>query len=324
MKAFITGASGFIGSHLVRRLLRKEWDVRLLLHEEEIPAQNRCELIQGDITDPSTLKGAFKDIDLIFHLAAALGAFPFPKKEFFRINAHGAANVLGEAQKEGVKKIIHLSSAGVLGMVKEGEVAGEDYPPHPITSYEKSKLEGERTALGFARSGMDIVVIRPGWVYGPGDKRSFKLIKAISKRTFFMVAGGEAQQTPVYIDDLVEGILLCAEKGRKGEIYHLAGGETLSVEEIVSTIASTVGAEIPRFTLPLLPVEGLAWSLERIFALFCKEAPLDRARLSFFTCPKPLSIRKAQAHLGFSPKTDFQKGIALSISWYRREGWLSR
>lgn len=321
MKAFITGASGFIGSHLVRRLLRKEWDVRLLLHEEKIPAQNRCELIQGDITDPSTLKGAFRDIDLLFHLAAALGALPLPKKEFFRINAQGTANVLREAQKEGVKKIIHLSSAGVLGEVKEGELAEEDYPPHPRNPYEKSKLEGERTALGFAQNGMDIVVIRPGWVYGPGDKRSLKLIRSILKKRFFLVKR-DAKQTPVYIDDLVEGILLCAEKGSKGQIYHLAGREALSVKDIVSTIASTVGAEIPRLTLPLQPVEGLAWSLERIFALFRKEAPLDRAKLSFFTCSKPLSIRKAQVQLEFYPETDFQKGVALSVSWYRREGWL--
>lgn len=322
MKAFITGASGFIGTHLVSKLLQQNWEVSVLLHKRPLHEPEKVRVFRGDMRDPSVLKEALQGTDVLFHLAAALGASLISEKEFFRINKEGTENVLRASQEAGIKRIIHFGSAGVLGSVKENEAVGEDYLPHPIDIYDKTKLEGERAALRFARRGMEIVVIRPGWAYGPGDRRTLKLIKAIAKKQFILVTKGKTRHTPVYIDDLVKGILLCVEKARGGEIYHLAGEEVLSVKDMVSAIAEATQSKIPPFALPLLPVRVAAWKMEKIFYLFKREAPLSRGKLGFFIHPKPLSIQKAKEELDYSPQTDFQTGMRKAVSWYRDHGWL--
>lgn len=323
MKAFITGASGFIGSHLARQLLRHNWQVSILRHERDLENLGGYQVFHGDIRDSHSLKDMFKGTDVLFHLAAALGASRINKKEFFAINVQGTENVLKAAADAGVGKVIHFSSAGVLGSVKENKAVGEDHPVHPIDTYDLTKLGSERTALRFARKGMDVVVIRPGWAYGHGDSRTFKLIKAVAKKRFIMVTKGNTRMTPVYIHDLIEGILLCAERSKGGEIFHLAGPEVLSVKDVVTTIGEAVGVQIPRFSLPLFPVKVAAWSMEKAFAFFKREAPLSMGKLGFFIHPKPLSIQKAKKELDYSPETNFRKGMQRTISWYRDNGWLS-
>jgi dihydroflavonol-4-reductase len=322
MRAFLTGASGFIGTHLVDYLLEKKWQVRALLHQSQIHQQEEIEVLRGDVRDFQALREAFEETDVLFHLAASLGSALISEDEFYQINDLGTRNILKAAQAKNVKRIVHLSSAGVLGSVKKNEIAGEDYPLNPMSIYDKSKLEGEKVALRMAQEGMNIVVIRPGWVYGPGDRRTFKLIKSIANKKFALVTKGETCQTPIYIQDLLEGILLCAEKGSKGEIYHLSGGEVLRVREIVEIIASATGKKLFPFTLPLFPVRLAALSLEKTFILFRKEAPLNRAKLSFFIHPKPLSIKKAEEELGFAPQKNFKDGMALTVAWYRENNWL--
>jgi dihydroflavonol-4-reductase len=322
MKAFITGASGFIGSHLVRKLLEQNWHVSILRHEREIPGFEKCQVHQGDIRDPRTLKQMFKGTDVLFHMAAALGASRIDKEEFFRINAQGTQNVLQAAAEAGVKKSVHFSSAGVLGSVEENRPVMEDHPPFPRDIYDKTKREGEKIALRFAEKGENVVVVRPGWVYGPGDRRTFKLIKAVASRKFFLLTKGSTRQTPVYIDDLIQGILLCAEKAASGSIYHLAGKEDMTVKEIVTEIARSAGVPLYNFPMPLFILKVAAWKLETFFSLLGKEAPLTRGKLAFFIHPKPLSIQKARSELGYEPQWDFKAGIETAIAWYRQHGWL--
>ena len=322
MRAYITGASGFIGNHLLQRLIQKNWQVRALFHKRNISLAEKCEIVKGDIQDFDLLKDSLQETDVLFHLAAALGSLLIKKEEFFRINALGTKNVLNAAREAGVKRIIHLSSAGVLGSVRKNELADENYPLNPKNIYDETKLDGENIALRFAEKGMDIVVVRPGWIYGPEDRRTFKLIRAIAKKRFILVSKGKTWQTPVYIDDVIQGVLLCLEKGIKGEIYHLAGEEVLTVKEIVETIATTLGEKIPRIRLPLFPTKVAAWKLEKTFLLFKKEAPLTRGKLAFFIHPKPLSIQKAKRELGYAPQTDFETGINQTIAWHKENKWL--
>lgn len=322
MKAFITGGSGFIGRNLISRLLDKKWEVRLLLHQREISLPEKCEIVKGDITHLHSFAESLDGVDVVFHLAAALGASLIKRNQFFHINAQGTQNILEAAEGMGVKKIIHFSSAGVLGKVEEKKVADEGYPPKPLSVYDKSKLAGEHVALRFAQQGMNVTVIRPGWVYGPGDARTFKLIKAIARKRFVLVTKGLAWQTPIYIDDLIEGTLLCSERGKPDEVYHIAGREILTVRQIVEAIAAAVGTSIPGFTLPLTPVILSAWAMEKKFRLFKREAPLTPGKLAFFIHPKPLSSQKAENELGYSPETDFVSGMTKTIHWYKQHNWL--
>jgi len=322
MKAFVTGAAGFIGSRLVDALLRNNWDVSVLVHKRTPSLEEKCRLVQGDITDSKNLLKIPAGTDVVFHLAAALGASLMGREGFQQVNAGGTDNVITAARRAGVKRVIHFSSAGVLGAVNAGETADEDYPLKPKNIYDETKLGGEHIALRYAEDGMDVVVIRPGWVYGPGDRRTFKLIKAISTKRFILVTKGEKWQTPVYIDDLIQGIFLCVEKGKSGDIYNVAGNEILTVRQITEIIAASAGTRIPRFCLPLLPVKVAAWSMEKAFRLIKKEAPLTTGKLAFFIHPKPLNIMKAEQALGYSPRINFKDGIKMALSWYKQKGWL--
>lgn len=322
MRAFITGGTGFIGRHLLQTLLRKRWSIRLLLHEKNVLETGEFEVVWGDIGNTSRLRESMKDVDVVFHLAAALGASLISPKEFFRVNAEGTDAVLSAAQEAGVRRVVHFSSAGVLGAVSTNEAADENWPPDPKDIYDRSKWEGEQIALRYARKGLDIVVIRPGWVYGPEDPRTFKLVKAIARKKFFLISRGKTRQTPVHINDLIAGILLCSEKGRSGEVYHLTGDEALTVKEIAAVIAEAAGVRIPSVSLPLYSVKAAAWCLDKGFRVFGKEAPLTPSKLAFFIHPKPLSIMKAQQELGYAPQIRFKDGIAQTVAWYRKQGWL--
>jgi dihydroflavonol-4-reductase len=322
MKVGITGASGFIGSHLLQEFQRRNWPIRVLQHQSSIPGDIPCEVVTGDIRVPGTLQKFMEGLDMVFHLAAALGASLIPDEEFARINTWGTKNVLKAAKAAGVQRVVYFSSAGVLGAVTRGDVAEEEYPPQPKSVYDRTKLRAEKIARQHAKKGMEVITVRPGWVYGPGDRRTFKLIRAIARGRFILVTQGEAKQTPVHIDDLVPGALLCAEKGKAGEIYHIAGNEVLSVRQIVDTIALALGRRLPRWNLPLFPAKMAAQILDKAFRLFRREAPLTPGKLAFFIHPKPLSILKAKEDLGFSPRTDFKTGMTQTVAWYRDQGWL--
>jgi nucleoside-diphosphate-sugar epimerase len=322
MKAFITGASGFIGTHLARQLLQQNWQVSILCHKRDLEGLEGYRVFHGDVRDFNSLKNMLKGTDVLFHLAAALGASRINKKEFFAINVQGTENVLKAAADAGVGRVIHFSSAGVLGSVRENRPVKEIHAPSPRDVYDKTKLEGEKIALQFADNGENVVVIRPGWVYGPGDHRTFKLIKAVASKKFLLVTTGTTRQTPVYIDDLVQGVLLCAEKAGTGEIYHLAGKEDLTVKEITQLIAQAANVPFSQFPLPIFALRVAAWKLEKAFSLLGKEAPLTRGKLAFFIHPKPLSIQKAKTDLGYAPEWDFKTGIEAAVAWYRKNGWL--
>jgi len=323
-RAFVTGASGFIGGHLVHALLEEGWAVKVLAHSRTIPSQPNITVLRGEITDRSLLEKELRGSDILFHLASALGASLIGEEEFYRINAEGTGVVLAAAEAAGIKRVIHFSSAGVLGQVDPGKVADENYPLRPVDTYDKSKFEGEKIALARATgpSGTGIVIIRPGWIYGPGDRRTFKLIKAIAKKRFLLVNKGETLQTPCYIDDLIRGTLLCAEKGRDGEIYHIAGPEVLTVKEICETIAAAGDTSIPGIRLPLWPIRLAAWKLGLLYRLFRKEAPLTMGKLAFFVHPKPLDIGKARRELGYEPQLSFENGMRQTFDWLRSNSWL--
>ncbi len=322
MKAFVTGASGFVGKRLSETLAARGWKVKAFdIRKPESPAAG-IEFIAGDIRDEAAVGEAMRGAEVVFHLAAALGASRLGLEGFRAVNVGGTNAVLSAARKTGIRRVVHFSSAGVLGHVRPEEVADERYPLDPRDHYDLTKLEGEQAALAAAGFGLDVVVIRPGWVYGPGDRRTFKLIQAIARGRYIQAGKGRTLQTPVFVDDLVSGTLLAAEKGNAGEIYHLAGGEVLTVRQIAETIAAAAGKKLPRLHLPMGPTRVAAAILGKLFGLVGQEAPLNPSRLAFFVHPKPLRIDKAKAELGFFPKVKFAEGMVQAITWYRANGWI--
>lgn len=322
MRAFVTGASGFIGSHLTRALKTNGWDVRALVHSTPIAEIPGITSVTGDILDVMALEKAMAGVDTVFHLAAAVGSVVIDPHMFLKVNVSGTEAVLAAAGRAGVGRVVHFSSIGVLGAVKAGDIADEDYPAAPRTLYDQTKFAAEAAVRRAAADGLDVVIVRPGWVYGPGDRRTFKFISAICRRKFALIADAPGRQTPVYIDDLITGTLLAAEKGLPGAVYHLAGDEILTAEEMARIVAAACGVAGTRLKLPKGPTLAAAFILEKAFGLMGKETPLNRGKLAFFLDPKAMSSARAKKELGYAPATDFGTGIARAIAWYRENGWL--
>lgn len=319
----VTGGTGFIGRHLCRRLLAEGCRVRVLCRCADLgDLAGRVEAATGDVTRPETLPAALAGADAVFHLASALGATPFGPQGFQAVNAGGTRNLLAAAGAAGVRRIVHCSSVGVLGGVRGGP-ATEDAPLRPEDDYERSKAEGERIARREAAAGLPVVIVRPGWAYGPGDRRTFKLFRAIARRRFFFVGDGSTRTHPVFIDDLVAALALCRSAAlAPGEVLTLAGDEIVTVEELCRRIAAALGVPLTRIHVPPEPLRTLAGALEALFKAAGREAPLTRAKVDFFLKDRAYDTTKARRLLGFAPRVRLEEGLALAVAWYRSRGWL--
>ena len=325
-QVLITGGTGFTGGHLCERLAMEGFAVRALVRDA-----NRCaalrrygiEVAVGDLRHPRSLESAMEGIDVVYHIAALFRPENVSRKEMWETNAQGTRNMLDAAIKAGVQRFVHCSTVGVHGDVKNPP-ANEETPYAPGDYYQESKTEGERVALKYmAEARLPIAVFRPGGIYGPGDLRFLKLIKAIKTRRFVMLGSGEVIYQMICVDDLIDGILLCGTKEEAiDNIYILTGEAPVTLNQLVQVIAEVLDVRPPRLRLPVTPVYLAGFMCE----LFCKpfgiNPPLYRRRVDFFRKTRCFDISKAKRELGFQPKMDLKTGMRLTVDWYRENGYL--
>jgi nucleoside-diphosphate-sugar epimerase len=319
----VTGGTGFIGRHLCRRLLAEGCRVRVLCRETPVPGGlGGAEAAVGDVTSPVSLQAALAGTDTVYHLASALGATPCGPQGFHAVNAVGTRHVLDAARAAGTRRIVHCSSVGVLGHI-QGPPAAEDAPLHPEDDYERSKAQGEQIAREQAAAGLPVVIVRPGWAYGPGDRRTFKLMRAIARRRFFFVGDGTTREHPVFIDDLAAGLARCRTADlAPGEVITIAGDEIVTIEDLCGRIARAIGVPLSRLHVPREPLRTVAGMLEGVFKAVGREAPLTRAKVDFFLKHRAFDTAKAKRLLGFEPRVPLDEGLPRTIAWYREQGWL--
>ncbi len=325
-RILVTGATGFTGGHLCRRLTGEGYSVRALVRN-----LNRCnglhlcgvDLIRGDLQDPQSLKEATKEIDVVYHVAALYRPENVSKKELWATNVEGTKNILDAALNAGVRRFVHCSTIGVHGDIKNGP-ANEETPYAPGDHYQESKTEGERVVLQYmAEDRLPIVIFRPGGIYGPRDLRFLKLINAINRRRFVMLGSGNVIYQMVYIDDLIDGIILCGTQDQAiGNVYILTGEDPVTLNQLVRTIADCLGVPAPRFHFPVSPVYLAGFACELICKPLGINPPLYRRRVDFFRKTRFFDISKAKGDLKFQPKTDLHTGIRLTADWYRKHGLL--
>lgn len=320
MKVLITGAGGFIGSHLVDSQLAQGHDVRavdlhldLLQHQSADP---HLTAIRGDLTDEKLVKQLVDDIDIVYHLASAHLDVSLSDEHYRRVNVGATLSLLEAAQQAGGKRFVHCSSVGVIGDV-ENPPADETTECHPTNIYERTKLEGEREALAYCRrTGFPVVVMRPAWVYGPRCPRTSKLMRTISKGRFFFFGDGQNMRHPVYISDAVKGLELCASvEGVDDEVFIIAGENAVSVVELVKVMSEELGMRPPKLHLPILLGLLAGYSLEVAFKLIGKQPPFSRRSVDFFLKHNAYNINKAKRMLGYQPQIDLQTGMKKTIQW---------
>jgi nucleoside-diphosphate-sugar epimerase len=322
----VTGATGFTGGHLARRLAAAGRAVRALVRDKARAvdlAQSGVTLVEGDLRDPQALDRATKGIDVVFHIAAVYRQAGIAADVYRAINATAVQQIVEAAARNGVRRVVHCSTVGVHGDV-EHPPANEDAPLKPGDIYQTTKLEGEQLAREAAlRVGIPVTIVRPTGIYGPGDRRLLKLFRGVALQRFPMLGSGEIYYHLTHIDDLVEGFRLCADHpAAANRTYILAGGEVTTLNVLVARIAEVAGVTPPRVHLPVWPFWAAGAVCEAVCVPLGIEPPIYRRRVDFYTKSRAFDISRARAEIGYAPSVGLRDGIARTLAWYRQHEWI--
>ena len=328
MRALVTGAPGFTGGHRVRDLAGQGDAVRALVRDRRRSPvaggfPGGVEVVEGDLTDTASVARAMAGIDVVYNIAARYREANLTAATYRAVNATAVGAIVEAAPAAGVRRVVHCSTVGVHGDV-EHPPADEDAPLRPGDVYQETKLEGERVGREAARrSGVELVIARPTGIYGPGDRRLFKLIGGVARGRFLMLGPGRNYYHLTYVDDLSAGFRLCGTvPAAAGRTYILAGGEVTTLDELVRVIAEVAGVAPPRWRLPVTPFWLAGAVCEGLCAPFGIEPPIYRRRVDFFRKSRAFDIARARAELGFAPAVGLREGIGRTLEWYREQGWV--
>ncbi|ASC73185.1 putative NAD-dependent epimerase [Halomicronema hongdechloris C2206] len=326
-KVLVTGGKGFLGSHLAAKLAKTEDQVRIFSRQKgtnsSILRDSNYEFSWGDIRDSRAVENAVEGVDYIIHTVSNFRKGGSDKDDAYSTNVEGTENILRAAEKHNVQHIIHCSTIGVHGTVLEIP-ANEDTPFNPTDLYQETKLIAEKKVWEFyQKTKLPITVIRPISLFGAGDMRMLKLFRLIKQGKFIIVGDGEVLFHPAYIDDVVQGFLLCLGNERAfGEAFIIGGEGYLTLNELCGLIAEELKVRPPKLYVPMVPVLALATLCEKICVPLGIEPPLHRRRVSFFQNNRAFSIDKAKQILGYQPQFSLEEGIQKTIQWYQAQGWL--
>jgi len=327
MTILVTGATGFLGSALVTELVKQGQPIRILARDERKAREqfgDAVTIMRGEITDEAQVQQAVDGATTIYHFAGRLYHPSTPAHLYYRTHVEGTRILLDACQGQSqLQRIVHCSTTGVHGVTGKTPAA-EDAPFAPTNPYEATKLEGELLALkAHEEQGLPISVVRPGLVYGPGDLHLLGFFASIKKGRPCLIDGGKALIHPIYIDDMTNAFLLCAESPRAiGHSYNIAGDHPVSFRELATAIARALGKPLPGGDLPL----WLANVASDIFALIPgikgENAPLTRSRVQFLTNSRVYDIGRARTELGFASTVALEEGMRRTADWYYKHEYL--
>jgi len=325
--ALVTGASGFVGSAVTRRLIEQGWRVRVLLR----PTSDRrnidglpVEVFLGALGDGASLAQALVGCSDVFHVAADYRLWVPDPATMFRANVDGTRELMESALAAGVRRIVYTSSVATLGLDGQGGAADEAVPSSfadMVGPYTQSKFCAEEEVRRLvAQRGLPAVIVNPSTPVGPRDIKPTPtcrmIVEAASGR---MPAFVDTGLNLVHVEDVAAGHLLAAEKGRIGERYIL-GGENLPLAEILATVASLSGRRPPRLRLPLAPLMPLAFLAEGWARVTGKEPFVTLDALRMARKKMYFSSDKARAELGYAPRP-VRQGLADAVAWFRQAGY---
>jgi len=322
----VTGATGFIGSHLTEALVQKGFHVRCLVRNTRHLGWIKnapVEIVTGNCQEPNSLKHAVKEVDQVFHLAGATMAVN--EKTYFEVNALGTENLVKACIENNTRltKFIYLSSQAAAGPCRIGQKKQESDPCKPVSPYGKSKLLGEELALSHSRE-LPLLILRPCAVYGPRDKGFYTFFKCLSRHIKPCLSDNNQHISMGYVQDIVRAILLAAEaRTKNGEIFFLSDGHDYRVTEIGDIFAQAMAISALRIRLPKQMLFGMALISECFSRISGKPSVMSRGKIAELTQQNWLcDISKANALLGFEPRISLSRGAELTVAWYRNENWL--
>jgi dihydroflavonol-4-reductase len=327
MKALVTGATGFVGSHVARCLADQGAQLRLLVRPTSLTANLEGiegERVTGDLRDPESLRKAMTGCEAVFHVAADYRLWTREPQEMYRSNVEGTRNIIQLAQQTGVRRVIYTSSVATMGFRSNGHLADENSPvglSDMIGHYKKSKFQAEQLALEAGRAGVDVVVVNPTTPVGERDIKptpTGRIIVDFLKRKF--PAYVDTGLNVVDVTEVARGHVAALEKGRRGERYIL-GGENLTLKQILDKLAALTGLPSPRVKLPYAVAMASGVVDTAVTGLLLRREPrvtVDAVRMG----RKKMFVSSAKAERALGWKiVPVDDALRRAVEWFRSHGY---
>lgn len=325
----VTGATGFTGSVLVRKLCAAGLSVRAIArpssriaHLEDL----KIAWYRGDVFDEKTVTEAMEGVEYVFHVAAAFREAKHGDAFYHNVHVVSTQMLAREALRNPqFKRFIHTSTMGVHGHI-ENPPANENSPFSPGDVYQRTKLEGELWIREFAAANrLPLAVIRPTGIYGPGDKRLFKVFKMASRPVFPILGHGRCLYHLIHVEDLTDIMILAATHPvALGEVFLAGNPEPIALERMARIIAECFGRTLHVVRLPVWPFFLLGAACEAICKPFGIEPPIYRRRVAFYTKDRAFDTRKLREKLGYACRYSNEEGLRQTARWYLEHGWIKR
>lgn len=316
----ITGATGFVGSHLVETLAARGERARALVRTSSDTAlleRHGFETVVGSLSDEASLRRAVAGTRTVLHLAAATRALD--ADTFHRVNAEGTENLIAAMEAEGGdQRLVYLSSLAAVGPPRNGPVE-PGAEPQPLTVYGRSKLAGERSVLGH---GGNAAVVRAPAVYGPGDRDLLPFFR-LARLGVLPVAGSPDRRVQlIHVKDLAAGVIAAADARSASGVYHVAEPRAYVWNEVLDMVASAVGRRGIRVPVPPMVVRAAAAITEGVSRLTRRPVIFDREKAKELLSEWLCETEVARQELGFEASVPLVEGLRSTAAWYRAQGWL--
>ena len=322
----VTGGTGFVGSHVVERLVAASARVRCLVRASSslryLPREG-VELVQGDLAAGTGIEAAVEGADVVVHVGGVTKALS--EDAFYRGNLRATENLLHACKRQGdsVRRFIHVSSLAAIGPSPDLAPLDEDAAPHPLTWYGRSKLAAEGAVRASTLAGR-AVILRPPVVYGPRDTDVFEVFRSVAKGMMVRIGRDESYFSYIHVKDLAEALWLAvSSEEAAGRTYFVANPEPVSWTAFAETAASIMGRRVRSVGVPA-PLAYLAgWCAEGMSRLRGKPGIVSRqkiieARCRYWTCDPS----RARQELGFQPARSLREGLEETLAWYKDSKWL--
>ena len=324
MRVAVTGGTGFIGSHLVEKLVSQVDAVRVLVRKSsdtEVLERLGVDLVYGDVLNFESVERLVKDVDVVYHAAAKV--YGGSASEILKVNSEGTVNVLDACVGGSIDRFVYTSSIGVMGSIGNPP-EDETCLYNPRSPYDKSKCEAEKTALVYCREkGVPVVVVRPTVVYGPRNLYLLRLYQMIQNGDFRIIGSMSNLMHPCYIENCVDGISLAAEKPKAvGQVYIIGDEKPVTWLEYVNAVAEEIGVNKPSKHIPVWVLKAVAGFSELKSWMFGSEPYLTRYWVDEVTKNFAYDITKAKNELDYNPKISLREGVSRTVKWYKQNDFL--